>query len=270
MGETGTGKGVIARTIHQLSGRHHRPLIQVNCAALSPHLIESELFGHEKGAFTGAITKRPGRFELAHGTTLFLDEIGDIPLDLQAKLLRVLQDGEFERVGGTHTFTSDARVIAATNKDLEKEVEAGRFRKDLWYRLSVFPIFIPPLRERIDDIPLLVNWLVRKYARIVGKKFEAVSLHDLKALENYSWPGNVRELENVIERAVITSPESRLRIHLPDGSQRQERDEGSLQQIERNHILHVLDSAGWTIEGPGGAALRLGLNPAHLGLVCES
>ncbi len=264
MGETGTGKGVIARTIHQLSTRHHRPLIQVNCAALSPHLIESELFGHEKGAFTGAITKRPGRFELAHGTTLFLDEIGDIPLDLQAKLLRVLQDGEFERVGGTNTLTSDARIIAATNKDLEKEVEAGRFRKDLWYRLSVFPILVPPLRERIDDIPPLVTWLIQKYRRAVGKKFEAVPLNDLRALQQYSWPGNVRELENVIERAVITSREGHLRIEPPDGNRRPEGDGRSLQQVERNHILHVLDAVGWTIEGPGGAALCLGLNPSTL------
>ena len=178
LGETGTGKGVIARTIHHLSGRADRPLIQVNCAALSPHLIESEIFGHEKGAFTGATTRRPGRFELARGTTLFLDEIGDLPLDVQAKLLRVLQDGEFERVGGSETLKTDARVIAATNKELEKETEAGRFRKDLWYRLSVFPIRIPPLRERPDDIPLLVGWLVNKHGKALGKKFEFASSQD--------------------------------------------------------------------------------------------
>jgi transcriptional regulator with GAF, ATPase, and Fis domain len=264
MGETGTGKGVIARTIHRLSTRRHRPLIQVNCAALSAHLIESELFGHEKGAFTGAITKRPGRFELAHGTTLFLDEIGDLPLGVQGKLLRVSQDGEFERVGGTTTLTSDARIIAATNKDLEKEVEAGRFRKDLWYRLSVFPILIPPLRERIEDVPSLATWIIRKYGRALGKKFDTVSLNDLKALQQYRWPGNVRELENVLERAVITSREGRLRIEAPGGNGRSEGDGHNLQHVERNHILHVLDTVGWTIEGPEGAARRLGLNPSTL------
>ena len=264
LGETGTGKGVIARTIHHLSGRADRPLIQVNCAALSPHLIESEIFGHEKGAFTGATTRRPGRFELARGTTLFLDEIGDLPLDVQAKLLRVLQDGEFERVGGSETLKTDARVIAATNKELEKETEAGRFRKDLWYRLSVFPIRIPPLRERPDDIPLLVGWLVNKHGKALGKKFESLPLKTLAALQRYSWPGNVRELENVIERAVIASPEGHLRIEVPEDGNHVRREVYNLQQVEREHILRVLDSTGWIIEGPRGCACRLGLNPGTL------
>jgi transcriptional regulator with GAF, ATPase, and Fis domain len=264
LGETGTGKGVIARAIHHHSGRAHRPLIQVNCAALSPHLIESELFGHERGSFTGATSRKPGRFELARGTTLFLDEIGDLPLDLQAKLLRVLQEGEFERVGGTETLKSDARVIAATNKELEKEIEEGRFRKDLWYRLSVFPIKIPPLREHTDDIPPLVNWLVSKYGKVLGKKFESVSVKTLKGLQRYSWPGNVRELENVIERAVIASPVGHLKIDVPDDGQQVAREIYSLEQVERNHILRVLDSTGWVIEGPKGAAHRLELNPATL------
>jgi formate hydrogenlyase transcriptional activator len=264
LGETGTGKGVIARTIHHLSSRSDRPLIQVNCAALSPHLIESELFGHEKGAFTGATARRLGRFELAGGTTLFLDEIGDLPLDLQAKLLRVLQEGEFERVGGTETLKSDARVIAATNKELEEETKTGRFRKDLWYRLSVFPIKIPPLRERIDDIPALVGWLVSKCGRALGKKFESVPVKTLKALQRYSWPGNVRELENVIERAVIASPEGRLKVDVPENVPHAGQETYALQQVERNHILRALDSTGWVIEGPKGAAFRLGLNPATL------
>jgi formate hydrogenlyase transcriptional activator len=264
LGETGTGKGLIARTIHHLSTRADRPLIQVNCAALSPLLIESELFGHERGAFTGATTRRAGRFELAKGTTLFLDEIGDLPLGLQAKLLRVLQEGEFERVGGIDTLKSDARVIAATNRDLEKEVKEGGFRKDLWYRLSVFPIHIPPLRERIDDIPLLVEWLVSKYGRALGNRFDSVPLKTLKALQRYSWPGNVRELENVIERAVITSPKGHLKIEVPEDSRPVGQVGRPLEQVERDHVLRVLDFTGWVIEGPKGAARSLGLNPATL------
>jgi formate hydrogenlyase transcriptional activator len=265
LGETGTGKGLIARAIHQLSGPKDRPLIQVNCAALSPHLIESELFGHEKGAFTGATARRQGRFELARGTTLFLDEIGDIPLDLQAKLLRVLQDGEFERVGGNTTLKSDARIIAATNKDIKKEVEAGRFRNDLWYRLSVFPISIPPLRERQEDIPLLVSFLVGKHGRAMGKKFQAVPVSAIRALQQYPWPGNIRELENVIERAVISSAENHLNFEiLGEGGIDNETGEFNLDRLEREHILRVLDSTAWIIEGPKGAALRLGLNPGTL------
>jgi formate hydrogenlyase transcriptional activator len=264
LGETGTGKGLIARTIHQLSSRADRPLIQVNCAALSPQLIESELFGHERGAFTGATTRRQGRFELARGTTLFLDEIGDLPLDLQAKLLRVLQDGEFERVGGSDTLKSDARVIAATNKELEKETEEGRFRRDLWYRLSVFPIRVPSLRERIGDIPLLVGWFVSKHGRANGKRFASVPVRTMKSLQTYSWPGNVRELENTIERAVITSRDGHLVIDVPTENGANGRDGRTLAHVEMSHIVEVLNSRLWVIEGPKGAARVLGLHPATL------
>jgi formate hydrogenlyase transcriptional activator len=264
LGETGTGKGLIARAIHNGSTRKDRPLMQVNCAALAPTLIESELFGHERGAFTGAATRRLGRFEAAHGTTLFLDEIGDLPLELQPKLLRVLQDGEFERVGGGTTVRTDVRVIAATNRDLEREVEAGKFRKDLWYRLSIFPISIPPLRERLDDIPLFVSWFVGKYGKWIGKRFDMVPQKIIRAMERYSWPGNIRELENLIERAVITSAEGRLQIELPEIAPPFEEKDSSLQSFERDHILNVLKHTGWTIEGPRGAALRLGLKPSTL------
>jgi formate hydrogenlyase transcriptional activator len=270
LGETGTGKGLIARAIHNASQRRDRPLMQVNCAALAPTLIESELFGHEKGAFTGAAARRVGRFEAAHGTTLFLDEIGDLPLELQPKLLRVLQDGEFERVGGTNTVKTDVRVVTATNRDLEREVEAGRFRRDLWYRLSIFPISIPPLRERLDDIPLFLSWFVGKYGKWIGKKFDMVPQKTIKALERYAWPGNIRELENLIERAVITSPEGRLQIELPETDRLRDMEEpakendSSLRSFEREHILNVLEHAGWIIEGPKGAARQLGLRPSTL------
>jgi formate hydrogenlyase transcriptional activator len=264
LGETGTGKGLIARAIHNWSKRKDRPLMQVNCAALAPTLIESELFGHERGAFTGAATRRVGRFEAANGTTLFLDEIGDLPAELQAKLLRVLQDGEFERVGGSTTIKTDVRVIAATNRDLEKEVEEGRFRRDLWYRLSIFPISIPPLRERLDDIPLFVSWFVGKYGKWIGKKFDMVSQKTVKAMEQYSWPGNIRELENLVERAVITSPEGRLQIELPEANRSSQVRDTTLQSLEREHILNVLEHSGWTIEGPKGAAGQLGLKPSTL------
>jgi formate hydrogenlyase transcriptional activator len=265
LGETGTGKGLIARALHNASKRKDRPLMQVNCAALTPSLIESELFGHEKGAFTGAVGKRVGRFEAAHGTTLFLDEIGDLPLELQPKLLRVLQDGEFERVGGSSTVKTDVRVIAATNRDLEKEVEEGRFRRDLWYRLSIFPVAIPPLRERIEDIPLFLSWFVKKYSAWMGKQFDTIPVRTIKALQSYSWPGNIRELENLIERAVITSPDGNLQIELPvrEGSVAGEPKE-TLEDFERDHILKVLKETNWVIEGPNGAARRLGLKPSTL------
>ncbi len=264
LGETGTGKGLIARSIHNASKRKDRPFMQVNCAALTPSLIESELFGHEKGAFTGATTRRVGRFEAAHGTTLFLDEIGDLPIELQPKLLRVLQDGEFERVGGTVTVKSDVRVIAATNRDLEKEVEEGRFRRDLWYRLSIFPISIPPLRERLDDIPLFVSSFVKKYGTWMGKQFNTVSLKTINALQNYPWPGNIRELENLVERAAITSPDGNLQIELPAHTQATAISQKTLKEFERDHILKVLEETNWTIEGPHGAARRLGLKPSTL------
>jgi len=212
LGETGTGKELIARAIHHVSHRHDRPLVKVNCAALQANLIESELFGHEKGAFTGALTRKIGRFELANGGTIFLDEIGDLPLDLQAKLLRVLQEGEFERLGSSETMKVDVRVIAATNRDLERAVEAGDYRQDLYYRLNVFPIKTPPLRERKEDVLILVKHFAKKYASKLGKKMDAIPQKAMRALEDYSWPGNVRELENVIERAIILSQDGTLRV----------------------------------------------------------
>jgi formate hydrogenlyase transcriptional activator len=264
LGETGTGKGLIARAVHNVSKRKDRPLMQVNCAALTASLIESELFGHEKGAFTGAVARRAGRFESAHGTTLFLDEIGDLPLELQPKLLRVLQDGEFERVGGSNTIKTNVRVIAATNRDLEKEVEAGRFRRDLWYRLNTFPIVVPPLRDRVEDIPLFVSWFVERYGKWIGKHFDMVPSKTIKALQRYSWPGNIRELENLVERAVITNPEGTLFIELPTGHDEVEAKGRSLEEIERDHIVRILEDTGWVIEGRNGAARMLGLKPSTL------
>jgi transcriptional regulator with GAF, ATPase, and Fis domain len=263
-GETGTGKGLVARAIHNASRRKDRPLMQVNCATLSANLIESELFGHERGAFTGAASRRVGRFELANGTTLFLDEIGELPLDLQAKLLRVLQDGEFERVGGSSTLRTDVRVVAATNRDLEKEVEAGRFRSDLWYRLSVFPISVPPLRERVEDIPLFVSWFVEKYAKQTGRRAGRVSKAALRALDEYSWPGNVRELENVVERALITSTGEELNIEVPGRTSSSSKSGLTLAEAERQHILAALRESRGKIEGPNGAASRLGLKASTL------
>src|SRR5919108_1650142 len=211
-GETGTGKELLARALHQLSDRRDRPFVAVNCAAIPAGLLESELFGHERGAFTGALAQRVGRFELAHQGTLFLDEIGELPLDLQPKLLRVLQEHEFERVGGTRTRHADVRLVAATNRDLEQMVDAGKFRADLYYRLNVFPITIPPLRQRPEDIPLLVRHFVRHYARQLRQRLDTVPAEALAALTRYAWPGNVRELQNVIERAVVLSPGPALQL----------------------------------------------------------
>jgi formate hydrogenlyase transcriptional activator len=264
LGETGTGKGLVARAIHNASDRRHRPLIQVNCAALAPGLIESELFGHEKGAFTGAVARRIGRFEIANGTTLFLDEIGDLPLDLQAKLLRVLQEGEFERVGGTMTIKTDVRVIAATNKDLQREIAEGTFRRDLWYRLNVFPIQVPPLRERIEDIPLLVSHFVNKHGKRIGKRFDTLSQNTLKALQNYPWPGNIRELENFIERAIITSPGGSLQLEVPPSVQSKDliTEKARFHDVERGVLTDALNKTRWRIEGPRGAASIAGLRPS--------
>lgn len=264
LGETGTGKGLIARAIHNVSKRKDRPFMQVNCAALAPSLIESELFGHEKGAFTGAQSRRSGRFELANGTTLFLDEIGELPLETQAKLLRVLEDGELERVGGTRTIKTDVRIIAATNRNLEKEVEEGRFRQDLWYRLNIFPITIPPLRERKEDIPLFLRFFIDKYGKWIGKKFHMISQKTILELQRYSWPGNVRELENMIEKAVIISHENKLWIELPVQDDEATPENQTLEKIERNHIINILESTGWKVKGPEGAAIQLGLNPSTL------
>jgi PAS domain S-box-containing protein len=268
LGETGVGKELIARAIHQLSPLNIRPLVKVNCAALPVNLIESELFGHEKGAFTGAEAKRVGRFELAHGGTLFLDEIGMLPLELQTKLLQVLQDGEFERLGSSQTIRVDVRVIAATNQDLEEDVRSGRFRKDLYYRLQVFPITVPPLRDRQEDIPLLVRSFVEKFARKSGKAIDTVPAEALEALQRYPWPGNVRELQNVIERAVINTRGPSL--HLMDtlaapgalgpASPRIR----TLAESEAECIVWTLEATDWQIEGQDGAAAALGLPPSTL------
>jgi formate hydrogenlyase transcriptional activator len=272
-GETGTGKELIARAIHFNSKRRDRPLIKVNCAALPTGLVESELFGHEKGAFTGAIARRIGRFELADGGTIFLDEIGEIPLEVQVKLLRVLQEREFDRVGGGKSPISvDVRVIAATNRDLLAAVREKTFREDLYYRLNVFPLRLPSLRERRADIPLLAHFLVKKYATLIGKSIERISAEALVRLDTYDWPGNVRELENVIERAVILAPGPVLDI-APDvfvpravGSQfgDGEQSSPSLEEVERAHIRKVLEESSWVIEGPKGAARVLGLHPNTL------
>jgi DNA-binding NtrC family response regulator/streptogramin lyase len=267
LGESGTGKELLARAVHNLSHRRDRPMVKVNCAALPANLIESELFGHEKGAFTGAIARKIGRFELADGGTVFLDEIGELQPELQAKLLRILQEGEFERVGGQQTLKVDTRVIAATHRDLQEEITHGRFREDLYYRLHVFPITIPPLRERRDDIPLLINHFVKKYSARIGKKIETVSPNVIATLQAYDWPGNVRELENVIERAVIVSQGKQLKLDdwLPQTNARSnEPTIVTLEDMERHHILKILEMTGWRISGERGAAKRLNINASTL------
>ena len=269
LGETGTGKGVVARSIHGKSSRRGRPMITVNCSALPASLIESELFGREKGAFTGSHDRQIGRFELADNGTLFLDEIGELPMDLQSKLLRVIQDGEFERLGAPKTIKVNVRIIASTNRKLEEEIRKGGFREDLFYRLNVFPITIPPLRQRHEDIPLLVDYFVAKFNKKTGKKIETVSNNTLNMLQNYDWPGNVRELESIIERAVITSQGNGLQIldrfvnSLTAGEPKSQ-DSKVLVEFEREHILQVLEKTGWRIEGAKGAAAMLGLNPSTL------
>mgnify|MGYP001590766041 FL=1 len=266
-GETGTGKELIARAIHNLSSRKGRPLVKVNCAAIPAGLIESELFGHEKGAFTGALTKKMGRFELADKGTIFLDEIGELPLDLQSKLLRVLQEGEFERVGGTQTFKVNVRVIAATNRDLEQQSKTGHYRPDLYYRLNVFPIHLPALREREGDIPLLAQFFVRKFAANLGKKIDRIPERMITALQHYHWPGNIRELEHVIERAVILSEGPELEpidwLSQPSGKSGSGKTL-TLEDMERRHIVDVLEQTNWRVSGEKGAAKILGLNPTTL------
>ena len=265
MGATGTGKELVARAIHNTSNRKHRPLVVVNCAALSPTLIESELFGHEKGAFTGAYQKSQGRFEFAQGTSLFLDEVGELPLALQAKLLRVLQDGEFERLGSPRIHHTDARIIAATNRNLETDVQKGRFRQDLWYRLNIFPIVMPPLCDRIEDIPLLVDFFIKKYSSKYRKKKLSIPKTSLQALNDYPWPGNIRELQNLIERSVIGSKGNTLEIMLPHQSHPAgKRVCAPLTQSERNHILKALQRTNWKISGSFGAAEMLEINPSTL------
>lgn len=276
LGESGTGKELVARELHRRSKRAGRPLIKVNCAAVPRELYESEFFGHAKGAFTGALRDRVGRFELAEGGTLFLDEIGEIPLDLQAKLLRVLQEGELERVGEERTRRVDVRLVAATNRDLRSEAEAGRFRQDLYYRLSVFPIEIPPLRKRKEDIPLLADRFLQTTARKVGRPKPALTLASVQRLQQYDWPGNVRELQHVLERAVITSTGSRLNIELPSQAKPVEVQEvrvtghggictdAQIRQLEAENIRAALTAANGKVSGPGGAAQLLGMKPTTL------
>jgi formate hydrogenlyase transcriptional activator len=281
LGETGTGKELVARAIHENSARKQRPLVKVNCSALPAELMESELFGHERGAFTGAATKRVGRFELADGGTIFLDEIGDLALSLQAKLLRVLQEGEFERLGSSKTLRVNVRVIAATNRDLSDAMRKETFRSDLYYRLAVYPISIPPLRERKEDIRILAESFLREASRRLGRSFEAIPHRVLDALEHYDWPGNIRELQNVIERAAVTSTGRFLRLpeewhpepHVNDSvtahTMRLELGHGALQSttlegLERAHIIQVLNQTRWRIEGRNGAAVILGLRPSTL------
>jgi len=267
LGETGTGKELIAHAIHDASGRRDRPFIKVNCAAIPSGLFESELFGHERGAFTSAIAQRTGRFELADGGTLFLDEVGEIPLELQPKLLRVLQEHEFERLGGTRTMTVDVRVIAATNRDLAGMVEARCFRDDLYYRLNVFPIAIPPLRERAEDIDALVDHFVGEFARRLNRHIDEVSSETRQALRQHPWPGNVRELENVIQRAVILSRSGRLAIpplHIESPLRPIHGEAETLDSIKRAAIARALEQASGVVGGPRGAAARLGLKRTTL------
>jgi formate hydrogenlyase transcriptional activator len=266
-GETGTGKELIARAIHNLSPRRDHTFVKVNCAAIPAGLLESELFGHERGAFTGAIAQRTGRFELAHRGTIFLDEVGDIPLELQPKLLRVLQEQEFERLGGARSIRVDVRLVAATNRNLEEMVAARTFRSDLYYRLRVFPLTMPALRERQDDIPTLMRYFVQKYARRMNRAIETIPSETLDLLVRYSWPGNIRELENLIERAVIVSPGPVLRVPLGDLKLPSEPVPGeivTLEAAEREHILKALEASNWVLAGPKGAAVRLGVKRTTL------
>jgi len=270
LGETGVGKELIARTIHDESPRSSGPFVVVNCAALPPNLIESELFGHERGAFTGAERQRRGRFELAHGGTLFLDEVGEMPLEMQPKLLRVLQEGQLERVGGSEAIAVDVRVIAATNRDLNVDMEAGRFREDLFYRIAVYPITVPPLGDRREDIPLLVEHFVHRFAQRRGRSIDEIPAEVMRRLRAYDWPGNVRELQNVIERAVLTTTDRVLRLAEPLRSEPNAtaatRENGSeapdmtLDEVERRYIVRVLEVTGGQISGAGGAAEILGLH----------
>jgi formate hydrogenlyase transcriptional activator len=280
LGETGTGKEMIARAIHDRSPRRDRPLVKVNCAAISAGLVESELFGHVRGAFTGAVGARTGRFEVADGGTIFLDEIGDLPLDTQVKLLRVLQEREIEPVGSSESRRVDVRVVAATNRDLEQAVAEGRFRSDLFFRLNVFPILVPPLRERIEDIPLLVSFFVERYARELGRRVERVSRGTMERLKAYGWPGNIRELQNLIERAVVlaTGPVLEIGVDLLGGSRAEPArpaaaaspapeavaTSGTLEDVQRRHLVETLTRTRWVIDGPNGAAALLGMNPSTL------
>jgi transcriptional regulator with GAF, ATPase, and Fis domain len=270
LGETGTGKGLVARAVHAESRRKDRPLIHVNCAVLPANLIESELFGRDKGAFTGAQSSQLGRFQLADKGTIILDEIAEMPIELQAKLLRVLEQGEFERLGNPRTIKADVRIIASTNRDLAEEIRYGRFREDLFYRLNVFPVTVPPLRDRIEDIPLIVDALVERLNKTLGRRVVTVPHEVMRSLQSYRWPGNVRELENIIERAVIMSPGTELQfaeqlgVVVSPRSEARESAPSRLGEMERSHILRVLETVGWKIGGPSGAAHALGLKPSTL------
>lgn len=266
LGETGTGKELVARAVHNFSLRKKRALIKVNCATLPANLIESELFGHEKGSFTGSQSRHLGRFEIADGATLFLDEIGELPLELQAKLLRVLQDGEFERLGSSHTIKVDVRIIAATNRNLQEEVRKGTFREDLWYRLNVFPITMPPLRDRLDDVPLLVAFYIDRIAKRMGKHIDFISGNIMDTLTGYHWPGNIRELENVLERAVINSSGPKLRLvdDLSKPTKKVSTRCKTMEEMERDHILEVLALTKWKVSGKGSASEILGLDRSTL------
>jgi transcriptional regulator with GAF, ATPase, and Fis domain len=278
-GESGTGKELIAGAIHQRSRRAAQPMVKLNCAALPANLIESELFGHERGAFTGATVRREGRFALADGGTIFLDEVGELRLELQGKLLRVLQEGEFETVGSSRTRNVDVRVVAATHRDLATEVRAGRFREDLYYRLSVFPVHLSPLRERVEDIPLLVAACLQRLERRLGRSFDPPSAQFLRCLQDYRWPGNVRELHNVVERAAIRARGRQLDFvralpsapgaqmdpaELPQTAGRRILTARELEEFERANILLALDTSGWRVSGSAGAAQLLGMNPSTL------
>jgi formate hydrogenlyase transcriptional activator len=269
-GETGTGKELVAHAIHDLSNRSKRSFVQVNCASIPATLLESELFGHEKGAFTGAFAQKIGRFELAHEGTLFLDEIGEIPLELQAKLLRALQEHEFERLGGNRTIRVSVRIVAATNRNLKQMVDEGKFRSDLYYRLDVFPVTVPPLRERREDIPLLIRFFTQKYARKLNRAIEEISSTTLESLTAYDWPGNIRELQNVIERSVILSNGPELHVAMPEFSGKlfvgalDDQVSGASEDAERARILQVLKEARGQVGGPNGAAARLGLKRTTL------
>jgi len=267
LGESGTGKELLARAVHNISSRSKRPLVKVNCAALPATLIESELFGHEKGAFTGAMERKIGRFELADGGTIFLDEIGELPIELQSKLLRVLQEGEFERLGNPRTMKVNVRVIAATNRNLEQAIDKKEFREDLYYRLNVFPINCPPLRDRKEDIPLLVKHFCQKYESKIGKKITSVPAKVMDALMLYNWPGNIRELENIIERALILSRDGVLNYGewIPiDKKPSAGTSPQKLEDMEKQHILATLKKTGWKVSGEKGAAKILGLNATTL------
>jgi transcriptional regulator with GAF, ATPase, and Fis domain len=264
LGETGTGKELFATQIHELGGRRGHTMVRVNCGAIPATLIESELFGREKGAFTGALARQVGRFELADHSTIFLDEIGDLPFEVQVKLLRVLEERQIERLGSPRPIAVDTRIIAATHRNLEQRIAEGAFREDLYYRLNVFPIHVPPLRDRVEDIPLLVWRFVEEFSHAFGKRIDTIDKDSLAALQHHAWPGNIRELRNVVERAMICASSRRLTIPLPQTSIAATKRNPRLFDVEKDHIRTVLEATGWRIRGAAGAADKLGLKPTTL------